>query len=471
VNGGLVERVWHPLLGKRSPQLAELVERCDAAARATLVLAVGLARRRIELQARLAAELQAAPWAEPAVAWRAPSPGVTSTDLLRALLARHHERIAEVAFGRDDVDASFMVAVDRWRSLAAADTHEGLELDVVWARSWALLPDAKPIDLDTLLGCLTEASLRRLAAFSSRFVQELITEDEAFNRVFDNFAHAGVRQRFAMPMSPAYWDRHGGLCDLDRLLARPPGVVIVGSAGCGRHQLVEAWGRRLRTDGPAELRRFGFNIDNFHGGGELEWKGERVQTYASVDTRCICVLSQFGAELREGTWPTERRFPEYCLDFANDPANEFRLVIVTTPEQLVERERQLPALRDFARIEVPPIADPDLLPLWICQLPAIEHRLGIEISLPRLIDRLAWRSPDRWRDFAATADLACESELAGCERSIRAFVRRARTAWSEPSERRLAGYLDANPPLARLCGDPGRWTALVALADALHGLA
>jgi hypothetical protein len=111
------------------------------------------------------------------------------------------------------------------------------------------------------------------------------------------------------------------------------------------------------------------------------------------------------------------------------------------------------------------------LPLWICQLPSNEHRLGIELSLPRLIDRLAWRSADRWRDLAATTDLLCDSELTGCEKLLGAFVSRARTDWSESLERRFARHLEANSSLARLCGDPRRWPALVSLADAMHGVA
>ncbi len=475
MSSDLVEQVSHPLLGKPSPRLAELIDRCDAGARATLVLAAGLARRRLELQERLGAsvaELQRAPWAEPAVAWREPSRAVTATDLLRAMLARHADRIAELAFASDDLDGSFGAAADACRELAAkvGDDAGGLELDAVWARSWAAVPDPRPIDRDTLLGRLTATGLRQLAAFGRSHVEGLLTEDEALNRLVDRLAAARVYCPLVPPMPAAYWDRHGGLAMLDRLLVRAPGAIIVGRAGSGRHALIEAWGRRLRAHGPGELRRFGFNIDNYHGGGEVEWKGERVHTWASVETRCICVLSSFGAQLDEADCPAElRRFPQYCLDLASDPARELRLVVVTTPEELAVREGQLPALRDFERIEVPPIADEELLPLWICHLLSIEDRLGIEISLPRLIDRLAWRSPDRLRDFTACADLACESALSGCEVPLRGFVRRARAEWLEPHQRRFTRYLENNPSVARLGVDARRWPALVALADALHG--
>lgn len=469
----LVDQVWHPLLNQRSPRLVDVVERCDAEARTTLELAAGFARRRIELQtqlASLAGELQHAPWADPIVAWREPSRGVSPTDLLRAVLARHGDRIAEAAFAMD-VGESFGAAVRHCRALATnLGRADDLELDPIWARRWATTTTA--IDLAALIGSLTATSLRRLAAFSSKYSEGLVTEDEAFYSVIDQLTGQGIACRFALPMPPAYWDRHDGLAALDQLLVQAPGVVIVGNTHTGRHALIEAWGRRLRTAGPDELRRFGFNIDNFHGGGELEWRGQRVDTWAAIDRGCIAVLSNFGAPLDEpgDAGASLRRFPDYCLDFASDPANEFRIVILMTPDELAHRERQLPALRGVPRVEVPPIAEGDLMLLWICHTLSHEDALGIEIPLPRLIDRLAWRSPARLRDFTARADLLCESELTGCESSVRGLVRRARAEWSASDQRRLARFLDANPAVAAVMGVTG-WPELVALADALRGSA
>jgi hypothetical protein len=280
----LVDQVFHPLLGKPSLRIDDLVDRCDAEARATLVLATAFAQRRIAIQTRLdalAAGLQRAPWAEPLISWRDPSRGVTATDLMRALIARHPEQIMEATFARGEIDASFAAAVDQCRALAGAtgdDAPARLEIDPTWARRWGSIDDAKSIDRDALLGCLSESCYRQLARFRRDFVDGLVTEQEALSALLDRLAHAGVRCAFIAPLPPAYWDRHRGLAALDELLVRSPGAVIVGAAGSGRHALIEAWGRRLRREGPTVLRRHGFNIDNFHGCGELEWNGERVRS-------------------------------------------------------------------------------------------------------------------------------------------------------------------------------------------------
>ncbi len=194
-------------------------------------------------------------------------------------------------------------------------------------------------------------------------------------------------------------------------------------------------------------------------------------TYAAVDSRCICVISDFGAELdRDDSWDPARRFPAYCVELASDPTQQFRLVMVMTPEAFKRREQQLPLLRNFPRVEVPQIRDDELLALWICQLPVLEDVTGIEFTLARMLDRLVWRAPDRWRDFASHADLLCESELTGCERSLRGFMRSVqRKQWTVAQEQRLERYVQSTPPLASWV-DPKRWPEFVALADAVRGV-
>ncbi len=475
-----INQVAHPLLGRRVPTLKSVLERCDPEATTTLQAAMALTRARVASQTRalaIAKELQHAPWGEPGVRWHEPARAVTSTDLLRALLALHGGRVAEIAFASEGVGARFRETEAHWGRIVVEVTDEAaeplgleLELEPIFARRWALTNGDEPIDLDMLLGRLADSSLRQLALFDDRCSEGLITEEEARNKLVDQMVHAGVSPRFSVPMPPAYWDRHGGLNALDRLLTHSPGGVVVGPRGSGRHALVEAWGRRRHEAGGAPLRNFGFNIDNFHGGGWVEWRGANVMSCAAIDTRSIAVLSDFGAEL-DAPDAESRRFPEYCLDFASNPANEFRLVILTTPEELAQLEERLPTLRSFPKLEVPALRDDELLATWICQTLAVEDRLGISLPVERLVDRVTSRSPAGRRSFDRHADLVCDTELTGHEAVFRRAARRVLNGtWTRLPIQTLTLRIERDPALASWV-DPESWPSLVRLDAALHARA
>lgn len=470
-----VDQVTHPLLGRPVPTLALLLERSDPEARKTLETAMTLANARIASQTRaraIAMELEHTPWGEPSLRWHEPPRAVTSTDLLRALLALHSERVAEIAFGRENVSARFREIEGHWKRVVGdvgdVPSMGPLDLEPIWARRWALTDIDELLVRDTLVGSLSTSSLRQLAMIDDRYVEGLITEDEALNELVDHMASSGVSARFAVSMPPAYWDRHDGLSSLDRLLAHPPGVIVVGPQQSGRHALVEAWGRRLRLGGPDPLRKFGFNIDNFHGGGWVKWRGANVETWAAIDTHSIAVMSTFGAEL-DSTAAETRRFPEYCLEFANDPANDFRLVIVTTPEELAQLERRLPGLGSFPKLEVPGLRDVELLAVWVCQTLALEDRLGLSLPIWRLVDRLAARPEAHRRRFDRHADLLCDIELTGLESPLAAAARRVlRGAWTDLARRTLSRRVERDPALASWI-DPESLPSLVRLDAALRG--
>jgi hypothetical protein len=186
--------------------------------------------------------------------------------------------------------------------------------------------------------------------------------------------------------------------------------VIIGPPGSGRRALIEAWRQRLPAAGPLALRGFGFNIDNYHGGGVAEWRGELVGTYACVHPRCIIVFSRFGRELATDT-------PEYQ------------------------------------------------------RFPALEEQLGIALTVPRLIDRLTWRARERWRDFAAHADLMSDRPLTPATARGSTVEDCLRRAIAKPYDdaaidrflRRVA------EPLATLVGNAQRFRELVAVDAALRG--
>jgi hypothetical protein len=433
----VIDRVWLPPIDRA--RYADILARCDGPARETLELAQGLARTRLAQQAQitlLVEELRRPPWAEAAVGWREPVHALTSTDLLRALLATHGARIAEVAFR--SVDETYRELVAACRALVPSAGAD-LELEPVWARCWNLTTE---LDRDGLLGQLSERCVRHLATYSERYCEGLITDDEAFNDTVDHLAHGpGWRLRFARP---AYYDRHDGLAALDRALLEAPGAIVVGPRGAGRTALLAAWGMRR----PPALARHGYNIDNFHGAGEDLWNDQRVPTWAAIDAGLIAAIPDLDRFL-EHDYAPDRRFPAYVVDFARK--HDFKLILELTHEGLARLAQDV-SLDGFPRIEVPPIVDADELPIWICQLPRIEPVLGFELSLARLVDRLATRPLDRLRAYDEYADLAADSRT-DHERLL------ARTAPRAVLRR---------PEVAALVGDAARWPQLVALTSAMH---
>jgi hypothetical protein len=145
-----------------------------------------------------------------------------------------------------------------------------------------------------------------------------------------------------------------------------------------------------------------------------------------------------------------RHVPAYVVDFAR--TQDFKLIIEATPEELEVLAARVP-LDGFSRIEVPPIAPEDELPIWICQLPRIEPRLGFEITLARLVDRLAARPRERLREYDTHTDLIAETSHSGREALL-----------ARPKPRSVL----RQPEVAALVGAPERWPMLVALTSAMH---
>jgi hypothetical protein len=469
--------VVYPLFDQPLPDLTALLARADAAAHETLLLAARLATHRLAEQASIAdaiERLHAPPWAEARRAWITPPAELVPSDLLRALFVRDAEAMLAALFGdrRDDLayadfDAARRSWLARCEDLPRAAEH--LPWPRWWARRWALVLGSRgpaPLTPMGVLQSLDGATLRSLDWLSDAYREGLITSEEALSRRVSSMADQGCP--VLAPMAPAYLDRHQGLDALTNALGAPAeGAVLVGQPGSGRRSLLDAFGARLQAgDVPAKLHRYGFDIDSFHGGPMLGTADDPTAFLppAAVGPGMILALTRhgFGAALGPDPDPTFVALVRDCARRCQQPEEDFRLILVATPEELEALVDLAPPLASLPRIDVPAPSDHELLAMWLCHAPAIEERARARVSLLSILGGLCERDDLARRDFSVVTDMLCERLSPSMRRAEQLRARIPIAELFEKLSRRHAAF-------RRLVKDSGELADLFALERALLG--
>jgi hypothetical protein len=394
----------HPLLGQPRPTFTTLKERADAEARKTLQAARLLAAWRLEDEARARSYYEAL-YSPPYVEgredesrnhvppWHPTPAAITRTDLLRALLATRFEEVIERFFFRRDFARELLEsAATRWRTLvesaAAAPPVKPMLLERVWARRWLLLLRRlkSPIDVSVLFGALGDSGYDWLASHDAEYRDGGLTLEEARQRL-DERVGSHPRHHMQLPplLMPAYFDRHGGLAALDAALERSPGVFIVAPhKGLGRSSLFEnAWfGRRVYDGLPTswadrQYTRFRLWCPTIiepeataFEARPLEhptpgWKDELPVhgLYTALPgAKEPWINSAFGNGYND---------LRVIVNHAHAHPDRFSFVVLVTEEEYRELATHVPRITAFARVDVPPFEQRDLIPLWFAQLPAV----------------------------------------------------------------------------------------------------
>jgi hypothetical protein len=280
----------HPLLGRPTPTVEELVARASSAARQVIEAATALARWRVGLLGEveaIRAELVAEPWPE-AVKAAPVEPSLACGDVLRALLALRPDDLTPLLAGGSAPQVLDMS--ERWRRIVQGvpASPARLPLDPRWGRRWALAEarGLASIDVIHLAASLDDPALDALATLGRTYAAGESTLGEAVNWAWDAIGRAGAARFEAVP--PAYLDRHDGLVRLDEALRAAPGAVLVGPPGSGRKALVRAWDERTRTAGAGgPLPGYRVRIDPF----VAIWEGNEADCESFATNRVVLVIT------------------------------------------------------------------------------------------------------------------------------------------------------------------------------------
>lgn len=471
--------IVYPLYNRPLPGVAALLARAEPAARETVLLAARLCTHRIAEQASIAGaihRLEAPPWGEARRAWTPPPAELTPSDLLRALFVREREATLAALFGehlddlaREEFDAARRPWLARCEDLPPA--AEDLVLSRWWARRWALFLERRGALLLTpmcLLQNLDAATLRSLDWLSRARREGAITPEEALHRRLESMSARGCLADIT-PLGPAYLDRHGGLDALAGALLGPAGgAMLVGEPGSGRRSLLEAFRGRLQAEGaPAALRRYGFHVDNFHGGPMLGGAGDTsaFMPPAAAGPGMIYALTRhgFAAALGPDPDPIFVALVRDCALRCQAPEQGFRLILAATPRERDALIEVAPALGALPQITIPSPSERDLPAMWLCNGPAIEERArGARVSLLSILGGLCERNDGARRDFGEAGDMLLDRASPSVRRMERL---RAKMAVTELFERISRWH----PACVQMVGDSGELAGLLAIERALLG--
>lgn len=142
--------------------------------------------------------------------------------------------------------------------------------------------------------------------------------------------------------------------------------------------------------------------------------------------------------------------------------SQFRLILVTTPEELDALVEVAPLLAALPRIDVPSPSDRELSAMWLCNAPVIEERARARVSLLSIIGGLCERDDIARRDFSVADDVLLERATPSIRRAERLRARLPIAELFEDLSRRHSAF-------SRLVGDSGELADLLALERALLG--
>jgi hypothetical protein len=445
--------IFHPLMEQAVPRVSDILERCAPEARQVVEAACRLANYRSSAED----EILAPPLLEPILSrtdhWR----GLSRTDLCRALLATHPDRLQQAVLG-DRAAPHFRQDSARLGDLVARlPAGRGPdELIRPWAREWAcFLRDRadSPLEIEDLIRSLGEAGVQALARYAPEYVSGEVSATENFFTALTRAERLGLFR----PVPPAYYDRHGGLAALDDAASRAGAVVVLGEARTGRSSLLRVWiaravaGRRHASGGGMSfvfgpLYRAAVpaweSIESGAGRWVFAWTGNIHDGAAWDFTRSDA--GRFAAD-------TIGRL----LDLSLRHPKRIRLIITATEEELNRLSYSRSEVHFAARVLVPPPDDTDLLPIWLCQAPALNVGLPDVLRAFEIADEAARRCVD---DDALELAQHLHSEtgrrrwadlIQRCERLERSEVRPGSDPWpiDRSRQRLLARYLGSEERL------------------------
>lgn len=417
--------VHGPTLGIPSPSLDALLAVSDGEARTLWDAACGLAAWRLTEQAALYDRLvqwQAEPWSRAQVSVGRPEPALEPDDLARAVVALRPDLLQRLD------GPAFRQATATWRERIAVTAP--LPLAPAWGRRWAPPPAA--IDVPELIRSLPWRTLRGVARLDPSVQEGLCTAEEGFGRLIEALS---ARRSLGAEPAPAYLAREPDAAWIGRL-AHGPGVVLLGPPGAGKRAVVAQL--RRWTDRPV-------NIDNWHGGGRPERSGKYqpadVPASVAAGFDLVCVWTRLPDVALLG----------YATELALDPDARFQLVLAVSPGAWDQARIAVPELQRLPVAPVPPLADDELLPVWLCQRPWLEDQLGERFDLARIVCLGA----DRLRPLLAALDPH--------DRTVRDRTDALRAVMGTARLRSAKFWLRRHPKLAP---DPD---ALLALDAALSG--
>ncbi|NOK15628.1 hypothetical protein [Corallococcus carmarthensis] len=277
---------------------------------------------------------------------------MSDLDLVRAMVVTQQKTLQDLS----------LAPIDVWNKRMGPERLERLAYS--WGRRWAYLSPMS-IGLQEMFRSLSRRALTALAHLDEQFQEGLITEEEALSHLIDNVASRGW---YGGDIPPAWLSRHSPQLDTSA-----PGHALVGPAGAGKRTFL----------GRLPFPEREVNIDNFHGGGFSDPKYEaRPETsYASLSPGLVCGWS----------WAhkLEPALVRYAIEMANDSEARFHLVIAATPDEWEQIKAVAPQASTLRVLMFEPPADDELIPLWLCQRPMLEDRLGRLLDLSWLMSRLA----------------------------------------------------------------------------------
>jgi hypothetical protein len=431
-----LSKIFHPLVGVPCPNVGDLLDRADAEAREVLTVAARLAAWRIAQQDHVQAlvtALSADPWSAKQPLVSLPPRALTADDVARAFFVVLPEWTEEVLSYRPTEPGRLAAQVQRWRSVAAQlelPFDRTLPLARPFARTWALTlaRSTQPISTLQLLGHgATDGMLSinddDLESTEVARVRLLHRVGEAAWRA--HIHHSGVPHEH----QAAYFDRHAGVAELERALARGPGAVVLGERGSGRRALVACVEAHIHR--VAELRGFRFG-DVW----DSPWmNGDELLLPIGIGPQNVVTIRDFGRVLALEYQP----MPMYRAWLATleimlqqcGGGDSLRVVIVATPQEhrlLLER---VPMAAKLPVIHVPRPTPFERVAIWMCRVFELEQHAEGPVDLARLL----WWMSRLPREQHVAASLA-----APAPRSFAARLREARDGGTTP--RRIAEVLE-----------------------------
>lgn len=366
-------RVFHPLVGATLVDFDVLFADASPELRAVLERAQRLAHHRLATAQALddaIAAHEAAPFFEHHVPRRLPTLEViTATDLCRALLGSHPQLWSpfwEMDEGVPEADVQALA--QRWRDEAGREGPP-LSLQPALARrlSWTrtLRPLAQPSDLFDALAIDVAAAVANLHV---QYVDGLITLAEAATKLLDYPSNTS----WCGPLPASYVD-YGLLSPLYdaavRSCAQAPLVIVRGPPGSGRRALARQAMRELSR--APEFERWGFNVDNYHGGFV---DPEFSPAYVALSDRCI---ASYGTE--------ELEFADSLVRSVLHRPEDARLILRLDADTLAGLIERHPQVADAPVIDMGPMSTLARTAVLLGFMLALDEWFRVDCGLPEAI--------------------------------------------------------------------------------------
>jgi hypothetical protein len=359
-------RAYHPILGRRVPEVDDIVRRCDRDACHVMKGAILFAQRRVEIAEKirdLDEELFEAPHigGRPGLYALPDQPSLMRTDLVRALCMDAPLAVCQVlTAGSREYLGSIR------RQVSRRDTPI-TELDPEWARRWVLadlMHNSPAVDSNYLLASLWDTvgleCCQSLAAFDHAYQSGSESQSNAAAYICERGSHL---LKCFENVPPAYLDRGQKLSALISGLRSKRGAFIAGPPGSSRTALLWAFRAKVFYDRPSAAE-FG----RVYVGSAMFFRrpdNEEMEEWQAILSRPPAVLGLSPEGIGQGGYLSDvSRVLEHFT--AMEVGEGSHVVAVVTPEELRLIHEQIPATRSFAAIHLAPLEDLDRIPVQLC---------------------------------------------------------------------------------------------------------